>query len=206
MHHFRHHCHERTSGMSNLDVTRIPSNKEEARKKKNARSRQRYAENKDQILAYHASLYQSKKLSDPEFLKKRAKKSALRREKNPEITRASNAKKRANNPEAERARCREWFAKNPDKRAIYQHNRQAKIAKLGKLSSNLAPKLYKTQKGKCVCCQQELGDDYHLDHIMPLALGGLNIDSNMQLLKATCNMQKHTKHPIDFMQSKGFLL
>ncbi len=192
--------------MSNLDVTRIPSNKEEARKKKNARSRQRYAENKDQILAYHASLYQSKKLSDPEFLKKRAKKSALRREKNPEITRASNAKKRANNPEAERARCREWFAKNPDKRAIYQHNRQAKIAKLGKLSSNLAPKLYKTQKGKCVCCQQELGDDYHLDHIMPLALGGLNIDSNMQLLKATCNMQKHTKHPIDFMQSKGFLL
>ena len=192
--------------MSDLDVTRISLDKEEARKRKNARSRQRYIENKDQILAYHASLYQIKKLTDPEFLEKNAKKSAAQREKNPEITRASNAKKRAKNPEAERARCREWFAKNPDKRAIYQHNRQAKIARLGKLSPDLAPRLHKAQNGKCVCCQQALGDDYHLDHIMPLALGGLNIDSNMQLLKATCNMQKHTKHPIDFMQSRGFLL
>jgi hypothetical protein len=41
---------------------------------------------------------------------------------------------------------------------------------------------------------------------MPLALGGSNTDDNMQLLRAICNYHKYTKHPIDFMQSKGFLL
>ena len=206
MHHFPHHCHERTSGMSEHDSTRKSNAKEESRLRKNAKSRQRYLENKERILSYHANLYQSKKLSDPEFMKERAKKSAALRKKNPEITRLSNAKRRIKNPEAERARCREWFAKNPDKRAIYQHNRQAKITESGRLSSDLASKLYKLQKGKCACCSSPLGDDYHLDHIMPLALGGLNVDGNMQLLTATCNMQKNTKHPIDFMRSKGFLL
>ena len=38
------------------------------------------------------------------------------------------------------------------------------------------------------------------------ALGGLNADSNMQLLRAECNLQKSAKHPVDFMQSRGFLL
>jgi len=41
---------------------------------------------------------------------------------------------------------------------------------------------------------------------MPLALGGANADDNIQLLRSTCNQQKHAKHPVDFMQQKGFLL
>jgi 5-methylcytosine-specific restriction endonuclease McrA len=45
-----------------------------------------------------------------------------------------------------------------------------------------------------------------MDHIIPLALGGANTDDNIQLLRATCNLQKHTKHPIDFMQQRGYLL
>jgi len=28
----------------------------------------------------------------------------------------------------------------------------------------------------------------------------------MQLLNAICNLQKHAKHPVDFMQERGFLL
>jgi 5-methylcytosine-specific restriction endonuclease McrA len=45
-----------------------------------------------------------------------------------------------------------------------------------------------------------------MDHIVPLYLGGLNVDSNIQLLRAKCNLQKNKKHPVDFMRSKGFLL
>jgi hypothetical protein len=41
---------------------------------------------------------------------------------------------------------------------------------------------------------------------MPLAKGGTNTDNNMQLLKATCNQQKHAKDPVEFMQSRGFLI
>jgi 5-methylcytosine-specific restriction endonuclease McrA len=51
-----------------------------------------------------------------------------------------------------------------------------------------------------------LGDNYHLDHIVPLAIGGTNTDDNIQLLRQKCNQQKSAKHPIDFMQSRGFLL
>jgi len=36
--------------------------------------------------------------------------------------------------------------------------------------------------------------------------GGSNTDDNMQLLRKLCNLQKHAKHPVDFMQERGFLL
>lgn len=100
-----------------------------------------------------------------------------------------------------------WAAANPDKRKANRNNRRARKKLVnGSLSKDLVSKLYRLQKGKCPCCAQPLGDDYHLDHKMPLALGGLNVDTNMQLLRAKCNLQKAAKHPIEFMQSRGFLL
>jgi 5-methylcytosine-specific restriction endonuclease McrA len=109
--------------------------------------------------------------------------------------------------EKERARVREWGEKNkPIRRAIDQNRRARKRATGGELSNGLVEKLFDLQRGKCACCKQPLGDDYHLDHIMPLALGGSNTDNNMQLLRSTCNQQKHAKHPVDFMQSRGMLL
>ena len=87
------------------------------------------------------------------------------------------------------------------------HNRRARMLEVGgKLSSGLSGRLFKLQRGKCACCKLPLGDDYHLDHIIPIDLGGANEDWNIQLLRAKCNCQKHNTHPIDFMQSKGFLL
>lgn len=76
----------------------------------------------------------------------------------------------------------------------------------GVLSQGLAAKLFDLQGGKCACCGKSLAQGYHLDHIMPLALGGMNIDGNMQLLTPLCNMQKSKKHPEDFMRSRGFLI
>ena len=67
-------------------------------------------------------------------------------------------------------------------------------------------KLSTIQKGKCACCALPLGKDFHLDHKMPLALGGANEDSNIQLLRRECNIKKAAKHPINFMQERGFLL
>jgi len=126
---------------------------------------------------------------------------------NPERRDANNAAYRKNNPERINAAVAAWAKANPDRRCINEHNRRAmKRASGGKLSPDLAAKLFKQQKGKCPCCGKPLGKDYHLDHIMPLALGGANVDSNIQLLRAKCNRQKHTTHPIDFMQSRGFLL
>lgn len=108
-------------------------------------------------------------------------------------------------PEHVKQKIIEWRANNPEAVKVNYHNRRER-EKTGRLSRGLAKKLFFSQKGKCPCCGLPLGSDYHLDHIIPLFLGGLNVDSNIQLLRAKCNLQKNKKHPVDFMQEKGFLL
>lgn len=141
---------------------------------------------------------------------------------NPEKTKAYSAKWAAANPEKVKARSAKWsaansekrkesfvkrYAENPEAFRINCHNYRArKRANGGRLSKDIAERLFKLQRGKCACCKQKLGDDYHRDHMTPLALGGPNTDDNIQLLCPTCNLQKNKKHPIDFMQGRGFLL
>lgn len=126
---------------------------------------------------------------------------------NYEQHKAAASKWQAENPEKRRQKVARWRADNPDADRIHVQNRRArKHASGGRLSLGLAEKLFKLQRGKCACCGKPLGKDYHRDHRMPLALGGPNEDWNMQLLCAPCNLQKSAKHPIDFMQQRGFLL
>lgn len=121
---------------------------------------------------------------------------------------AANPDYRADNREKINAYHAAWSEANPEAHRIHCHNYRArKIENGGQLSTDVAERLYKLQRGKCACgCGQPLGDNYHRDHIMPLALGGANEDWNIQLLRQRCNNQKHAKHPIDFMQQRGFLL
>lgn len=111
---------------------------------------------------------------------------------------------RAANPAKAAALTRAWLLRNRTRRTVYVNNRRARM--VGKMSGDIVEKLLIRQKGKCVCCGQKLGDDFHLDHIVPLARGGLNVDANAQLLRSKCNLQKSARHPVEFMQSRGFLL
>ena len=76
----------------------------------------------------------------------------------------------------------------------------------GKISKDIAKRLMVLQKRKCACCEVIISKEYHIDHIMPIALGGSNTDDNIQLLCKSCNLRKSAKHPIDYMQSIGKLL
>lgn len=126
---------------------------------------------------------------------------------NPDRAKANSTAWRAANPERRRAAGAAWKVENPEICKVSGQNQRAKrSAAEGKLSAGLAKNLLKLQQGKCPCCQQPLGNDFHLDHVMPLSRGGLNIDSNMQLLRAVCNLNKSAKDPIRFMQQRGFLL
>jgi 5-methylcytosine-specific restriction endonuclease McrA len=126
---------------------------------------------------------------------------------NTDKVKAKNAAYYKANPEKCKATNDAWRAANHEKCRIYKHNRRAKIRENGgTLSQGLAEKLFKLQRGKCPCCGFPLGDDYHLDHIIPIKLGGSNTDDNIQLLRQLCNNQKSSKHPVEFMQSRGFLL
>jgi hypothetical protein len=121
--------------------------------------------------------------------------------------RARKAAYRAAHRERRKAYAAAYRAENPERARVHKHNRKArKRASGGRLSKGLVANLFALQQGMCPCCSRPLGDDFHLDHTMPIALGGQNVDSNMQLLRRQCNLEKSAKHPIDFMQERGFLL
>ena len=129
------------------------------------------------------------------------------RRKNKHKKRIAAKRYRAENPEKVKAQSAAWAAANPEANRVRVQNRRARRkANGGTLSKGLVGKLLVLQKGKCACCGGKLQRGYHLDHITPLAKGGRNEDENMQLLTGICNMQKHAKDPIDFMQERGFLL
>lgn len=105
------------------------------------------------------------------------------------------------------AKVSEWRKANPGAHRAHGQNRRARKTEAGGiLTKGLAAKLFALQRGMCACCKLPLGENYHMDHIMPLALGGTNTDDNMQLLRQRCNNQKSAKHPVDFMQERGLLL
>jgi 5-methylcytosine-specific restriction endonuclease McrA len=180
----------------------------ELRAHKNARTAQRYRENKEKIAAYHAEWHRRKKATDPTYMQKQREKTAAYFKAHPERLKANNAKRRREKAEQTKAYQKEWFAKNKERRIVYQQNRRKRaLAAGGRLSHGIRAKLMVLQRGMCACCKCDLSKtEMNLDHVMPLALGGTNSDENVQLLCRTCNNQKYCKHPIDFMQEKGFLL
>lgn len=111
------------------------------------------------------------------------------------------------NPDIRANINRNWKNSNPEKvKALKENYRARKRGNGGKLSSNIVQTLFAKQGGKCVCCGESLENGYHLDHIMPLALGGLNEDSNVQLLTPKCNLSKSDKHPKVWAREKGIVL
>jgi 5-methylcytosine-specific restriction endonuclease McrA len=106
------------------------------------------------------------------------------------------------------AKSKKWREENPELQRIQNSARRARIRmQMGVVSRDIIKRLMGLQRGQCAACRCDLDSSgIHLDHIMPVAKGGLHDDSNLQLLCPTCNHSKHAKHPIDFMQEKGFLL
>lgn len=144
---------------------------------------------------------------------------------NPDKVKACRAKYTEANKERLSNMRMEWRKKNPEKDKLtgikyfqtpkgidakrrHSHIRRARQNNSGgKLSVGIVSKLMALQKSLCVACKCSLTKNKaHLDHIVALSKGGLNVDTNVQLLCATCNIKKRAKHPIDFMQEHGYLL
>lgn len=110
------------------------------------------------------------------------------------------------NKEKNNQRNKNWFKENPLKARVLAVKRRSRIKKDESFNDDDLKFIFKSQKGKCVCCNKSLKSGYHVDHIIPLSKGGSNCKKNIQLLYPTCNLQKHAKDPIEFMQERGFLL
>lgn len=101
-----------------------------------------------------------------------------------------------------------WYAKNKDRLQPGRKAAKARRRAAGRVDRRTVDALILAQRGKCACCKKPAGHGhpYHLDHIVPVARGGTNERGNLQILCPSCNLSKNAKDPIDFMQSRGFLL
>lgn len=76
----------------------------------------------------------------------------------------------------------------------------------GKLKWAEVKKLLEVQKYKCMNCGACIKKKSHADHIVPVAMGGKSVISNMQMLCPPCNIRKSDKHPVDWAMENGRLV
>lgn len=100
-----------------------------------------------------------------------------------------------------------WRKRHPEEaRAGVATNRAKRKRADGSFTGAEVTSLFRKQRGFCAICTSDLLTKFHRDHIVPLKLGGTNFIQNIQLLCQPCNSAKGAKHPIAFMQERGFLL
>jgi len=118
---------------------------------------------------------------------------------------------REQNPEKQKSATAKWRLENYDSVLATNRNRRSKKKySFGSHTSCDIILIFDNQRGLCANCKSRLVKDgknkYHVDHIMPLALGGSNSKSNLQCLCPTCNMRKGAKHPDEWAKQQGKLL
>lgn len=104
---------------------------------------------------------------------------------------------------------RKWRISNVTKVRNYNRNSKAKRKGAeGRHTAEDVAEILRKQKFKCAECGISIRErsSRHVDHIMPIALGGSNWPSNLQVLCVTCNLQKSDQHPSVFARSKGRLV
>lgn len=114
----------------------------------------------------------------------------------PERYRARRRRRYQAEPEQERTRNRRYKRENPAANVARENRRRARKRNApGVHTAEDVQRLYEAQHWVCAACPAALADGYHVDHIMPLALGGSNGPENLQLLCPPCNLSKGAKHP-----------
>jgi len=114
---------------------------------------------------------------------------------------------RAANADKIRAYKRRYQAEHPESYLACGRNRDArKMNTPGRhTAADIAAQLHR-QRGKCYWqatdeCKARrgnLGYKYHVDHVVPLFLGGSNGPENLVIACPSCNMSKGSLHPMDF--------
>lgn len=57
----------------------------------------------------------------------------------------------------------------------------------------------KSQKNKCWWCGKTIGDEYHIDHVLPISRGGSNNPNNIVISCPKCNLSKGDKLPTEWI-------
>lgn len=142
---------------------------------------------------------------DPEGQKLKRKLYAITK---PEIIRLQKQKTRERHLEKYKAKqCKYWRDRPEYKKMICARYRARKREASGHHTVKELKSLLEKQKHKCMNCLVQLSKTgYNADHIIPLAKGGSNNISNIQILCPSCNYRKRAKDPIRFAREEGRLL
>jgi 5-methylcytosine-specific restriction endonuclease McrA len=114
-----------------------------------------------------------------------------------------------NNRDKTKKYNKKWVSTHREEARAVVRNRDAKKRKSGGKHTGAEIKdLAVKQNHKCAnsSCMVSLKGRYHVDHVIPIALGGRNDIGNIQLLCPPCNRSKSAKHPIDWAREHGRLL
>ena len=95
--------------------------------------------------------------------------------------RKTEAYRLANRANSARRKMRRW--RRPDGSPVYKERLAA---------------LLRRHNGKCYWCRKSYGETYHLDHVMPLAIGGEHDITNLVVSCPTCNLKKGVKTPMEW--------
>lgn len=113
----------------------------------------------------------------------------------PDKIRAAGAAYAARHPATLRAYARQWRVANPEANRLkalrYRARRvDAFVEDVDRLV------VLELDDGVCGVCGRDVDPfDYHVDHIVPLALGGQHSYANSQVAHPRCNLRKWAKMP-----------
>lgn len=172
----------------------------EYRRKKTATRNQRYYE---KLALEPQRLAEYRRKAREKAMARRSSRSIAQRKEADERAKLSRIKHAATIKAAKAARRK---AHPEEKRQAEACRRAAKRAAGGRFTISDIDEIANAQRFRCAVCRVDIRKRYHIDHIKPLARQGTNNRRNLQLLCQPCNSHKHARDPIEFMQSRGFLL
>jgi 5-methylcytosine-specific restriction endonuclease McrA len=105
------------------------------------------------------------------------------------------------------ARDEAYRIANPERVLVIKRRYRARLrGAAGNHTSEQIKAMQQQQGHRCANCRVSTRKGYHVDHIVPLKLGGSNDISNIQLLCRSCNCGKGGKDPLIWAQELGRLL
>lgn len=106
------------------------------------------------------------------------------------------------------ALARENCLANPERVRLTARAVQGRRRAIQRIGVSPAAQVAWTKKQKKIChwCSVKCASHYEIDHIIPLAKGGLHELSNLCIACPPCNRRKHAKDPIEWAREIGKLL
>lgn len=86
-----------------------------------------------------------------------------------------------------------WAQRNPERSREITRRRRARLRAVPtfEVTERDIEKMFNRFSGRCAYCKESLGENYHIDHVMPVSLGGSNGIGNLVPACPPCNVSKY---------------